>query len=382
MTVHLSSKPPCRLVAVWRALCTLYPSQAKNLAGFRVNEKRWLVVIFGPVPIITASLAVTEWYRGDQPLPMSANNATVDSPTSRSAPAGNLSMATSDYAGVPTITAVADDNSSLARLREMCEERARVVRGRLDDDCEVIVRSPYVIAGDLSRSSLSNWYEQTIGPATRAMQLLYFRTPPDAPTTVYLFGSEESYDHYTLALFGESGVSVYGYYKPTQRTLVMNISTGGGTLVHELTHALMDFDFPRVPDWFNEGLASLHEECQVYDDERGIVGRVNWRLPALRQALAAGELRTLESMATGDDFRGSGESVNYAQARYLCMFMQQRGVLTEYFHQFRANHADDPNGDATLLAVFDQHDWASLNTAFRRWVGELDESTSVSSVSR
>jgi hypothetical protein len=246
----------------------------------------------------------------------------------------------------------------------------------------VIVRAPFVIAGDLSQHALSNWYEQTIGPATRAMQRLYFRTPPDAPITVYLFSSEESYDRYTEALFGESGVSVYGYYKPMDRTLVMNIGTGGGTLVHELTHALMDFDFPEVPDWFNEGLASLHEECQVHSDERGIVGRVNWRLTALRQALAEGKLRTLESMITGDDFRGSEEAVNYAQARYFCMFMQQQGVLAYYFHQFHAQCADDPHGDQSLLAVMDQHDWASLNTAFRRWIGELEDSTTVTSVSR
>ena len=347
-----------------------------------MNEKRWLVVVLGPVPIITASLAVTEWYRGDQPPPMSANNATVDSVSISSAPGDNLFMAGSDHTGLPTIAAVAEDDASQVRLRDRCQQRAKSVRGRLDEQCNVIVRAPFVIAGDLTERSLSNWYEQTIGPATRAMRRLYFQTPPDAAITVYLFGSEASYDHYTQTLFGESGVSVYGYYKPAQRTLVMNISTGGGTLVHELTHALMDFDFPQVPDWFNEGLASLHEECQVYDDERGIIGRVNWRLPALRQALAAGELRTIESMTTGDDFRGSRESVNYAQARYLCMYMQQQGVLTEYFHQFRANQDDDPNGDATLLAVFDQHDWASLNTAFRRWVGELDESTSISSVSR
>ncbi|MEZ6071399.1 MAG: hypothetical protein R3C10_14300 [Pirellulales bacterium] len=265
-------------------------------------------------------------------------------------------------------------------LRLQCEERAEAVRGRLGDDCAVIVRAPFVIAGDLSEQALSTWHERTIGPAARAMSRLYFRAAPNAPIIVYLFASEESYDHYTQTLFGESGVSVYGYYKPAQRTLVMNIGTGGGTLVHELTHALMDFDFPEVPDWFNEGLASLHEECEIFDDERGIVGRVNWRLSALRQALANGQLRTIESMVTGDDFRGSGEAVNYAQARYLCMFMQQRGVLTDYFHLFHANFGDDPDGDETLLAVFDSHDWATLNTAFRRWVGELEESTTVTAV--
>ena len=95
---------------------------------------------------------------------------------------------------------------------------------------------------------------------------------------------------------------MYGYYKPQQRTLVMNISTGGGTLVHELTHALIDFDFPLVPDWFNEGLASLHEACHILPDESRIEGLTNWRLPGLQQAVAERRLPSLER---------SGESAGF-----------------------------------------------------------------------
>ena len=38
------------------------------------------------------------------------------------------------------------------------------------------------------------------------------------------------------------------------------LATGGGTLSHELTHALMEADFPNAPGWISEGLASLHEQ--------------------------------------------------------------------------------------------------------------------------
>ncbi len=73
---------------------------------------------------------------------------------------------------------------------------------------------------------------------------------------VWLFTDEKPYAEHSLRIYGDKDVSVYGYYKPDKRVLVMNIGTGGGTLVHELTHALAAFDFPGQPDWFNEGLAS------------------------------------------------------------------------------------------------------------------------------
>ena len=40
----------------------------------------------------------------------------------------------------------------------------------------------------------------------------------------------------------------------------MNIGPGPGTLSHELVHPYMEANFPNVPAWFNEGLASLYEQ--------------------------------------------------------------------------------------------------------------------------
>jgi hypothetical protein len=199
----------------------------------------------------------------------------------------------------------------------------------------------------------------------------YFRRPPKRPITVLLFNGEQSYNRYAQQLFGDEGISVYGYYKPGQRTLVMNISTGGGTLVHELTHALMDFDFPNVPDWFNEGLASLHEQCHIRSDESGIDGLVNWRLDGLQRALADGKLRSLASLVGSNDFRGAQQTLNYAQARYFCQFMQERGVLKAYYHRFRNDAQDDPLGYRSVSAVFPDHTWEELDAEFRTWVAGL-----------
>jgi hypothetical protein len=237
----------------------------------------------------------------------------------------------------------------------------------------VIVRPPFVIGGDMELADLEAWHNDTIGPAAKAMANCYFRVPPSQPITVLLFDGEQSYNYFADKLFNESGISIYGYYKPNVRTLVMNISTGGGTLVHELTHALMDFDFPKVPDWFNEGLASLHEQCNFQRDQSGpwIEGQINWRLPGLQEAIRRDRLRTLKSMVEENDFRGKLEGTNYAQARYFCLYMQEKGVLREFYRSFRDGLQNDPRGAKAVAAVFANLDWDVLDSEFRDWVMTL-----------
>ena len=117
----------------------------------------------------------------------------------------------------------------------------------------------------------------------------------------------------------------------------MNIRTGGGTLVHELTHALIVYDFPAAPTWFNESLGSLHEQCRI--EPGRIVGMdSNWRLPSLQKALDAGKLRSLRDLMTKGDFYGPLRGLNYAHGRYFCVYMQNRGVLGDFYRRLR----DDP----------------------------------------
>ena len=257
-------------------------------------------------------------------------------------------------------------------LEHACQQVARHWKPRLGEECQLIVREPLVIAGDMSSEELDRWYRETIAPAVEGLQASYVDAEVDHPVSVLLFASQESYTEHIRELFGDEDVSIFGYYKPGHRTLVMNISTGAGTLVHELTHALLDFDFPAVPVWFNEGLASLHEQVRFgrRDDQVHLAGLDNWRLPILQRALERGRLPTLESLVCADDFRLGRASVNYAQARYFCLYLQEQGVLELFYRQLRANHEHDPLGAETLFEVLPDHDWSSLEADFRRWVGE------------
>lgn len=257
-------------------------------------------------------------------------------------------------------------------LHDQCAETAKVLRASVGASRHVIVRPPFVISGNLTRAELDNWHARTLAPATKAMLASYFDRAPDRPITVLLYDNADEYEREAKRLFGDEELSVYGYYKPNRRTLVMNIATGGGTLVHELTHALIDFDFPDVPDWFNEGLASLHEQCRFREDGSGIDGLKNWRLPALQQAIRDGQLRSLESLIHDNDFRGRHMGLNYAQARYFCMYLQHLGLLETYYQEFRANQADDPLGALAVRAVFPDQSWAELDQTYRKWVLELE----------
>lgn len=321
-----------------------------------MSKWRWFVLIFGPLPIVAAAMALTAAVKSGTSGGVSSNEIIV-----RGQSPGTLLAAEA----IPARSSV--DSRALAAA---CNRAAAELQGRLGEDCQAIVRSPFVIAGDMTAKELEAWHRQTIEPAANALAHSYFKTAPDRPITILLFQGEKSYNHYAKTLFDESGISVYGYYKPNVRTLVMNIGTGGGTLVHELTHALIDFDFPDVPAWFNEGLASLHEQCRFRDDAAGpwIEGLENWRLGGLQETVRRGRLRSLQSLISGDDFRGRLEGANYAQARYFCLYMQRQGVLRDYFRLFRQNRKADPQGLKTVAQVFPGQTWPQLDEAFNTWV--------------
>ena len=117
----------------------------------------------------------------------------------------------------------------------------------------------------------------------------------------------------------------------------MNAS-GLGTLSHELVHPYMEANFPDVPSWFNEGLASLYE--QPSERKGHIVGLPNWRLPNLprdsREEIPA--LQALLSTTRDGFYEASYDS--YAYARYLVYYSQEQGKLHEFYKTFLEDKKD------------------------------------------
>jgi hypothetical protein len=225
---------------------------------------------------------------------------------------------------------------------------AAALQAKLDSTFVVLTCPPFVIAGNLSREQLGGYAQDSIVGPAQAMYASFFDTRPDKVITVLLLADANTYHDWAQRLFGDANIPYYGYYRHAQRTLVMNIATGSGTLVHELTHALIAFDWPEVPLWFNEGLASLHEQCQVAGDR--LIGLPNWRLPALPAAIRRGRLAGLEKLPAAD-FYGPDRGLNYAQARYFCQYLQDRGLLRDFYRQYRASAAKKQTLEQVIQSV-------------------------------
>ncbi len=238
------------------------------------------------------------------------------------------------------------------------------------DEFTIVVEKPFVVIGDQSPEIVKQWSTGTIRWAVTQIKDSYFQNEPDHIINIWLFKDKDSYEKNTKALFGRKPTTPYGYYSPSDKALVMNISTGGGTLVHEIVHPFIAANFESCPSWFNEGLASLYEQSS--EREGRIVGLTNWRLRGLQLAIKDSLLGSFERMMSTDD-RGfyEGDSTNYAQARYLCYWLQEQGLLVDYYHRFVENAADDPEGIKTLREILGRPVLSKFQSDWEAYVLEL-----------
>ncbi len=251
------------------------------------------------------------------------------------------------------------------------EETLRVcdeIRHELGEDTHVERVEDYFFVASNDTTAKFIEYKQTISRVFRYLYEDYFSRKPERPIRVYLFRDKSSYDSYCRATYEKPPSTPYGFYMSRERKMVMNISTGTGTLAHELVHPLLSEDFPGVPSWFNEGFASLFEQS----GERGgkMAGFVNWRLPKLRQLLKINKavpladlMKTTTEQFYGEDDRG----VHYAAARYLCLYLQDHGLLIPFFKEFKATASDDPTGAKTMQKITGKTP-AELEPVWRDWV--------------
>lgn len=227
----------------------------------------------------------------------------------------------------------------------------------------IMVQRPFVVVGDGTPDEVVVHAQNTVGWAVRLLRQDYFPKDPDEIIDIYLFKDKQSYEHYNRVLFDEEPTTPYGYFSDKHNALVMNIATGGGTLVHEIVHPYIHKNFPACPPWFNEGLASLYEQCGERNGH--IYGFPNWRLPGLQEAIrnnTAASFPTLMCMSTTQFYANQGP--NYSVARYLCYHLQESGLLREYYRAFVKNHRRDPTGIETLRQVLRQED---MNSFRKRW---------------
>jgi hypothetical protein len=251
-------------------------------------------------------------------------------------------------------------------------EHVKQLKKRLPGDgFHVVVEKPFIVVGDETPATVERRAVQTVRWAVTRLKKDYFTKDPKHIIDIWLFKDRESYEEHAEQLFGSKPTTPYGYYSSRHRALVMNIRTGGGTLVHEIVHPFIEANFPNCPAWFNEGLASLYEQCR--DHKGHIWGLTNWRLAGLQKALSKKRLPPFKTLCatTTREFYDDDSRTNYAQARYLCYYLQERGLLVEFYHDFRKQHRDDPSGYNTLMKVLGNPDAKAFRKRWDAWVATL-----------
>jgi hypothetical protein len=246
------------------------------------------------------------------------------------------------------------------------------LRKRLPEGFQVRVERPFVVVGNGGPADLEHAARDIVRWSVQRLEKDFFARAPEKVLEVWLFKDKPSYQRGVKQLTGEEPSTPYGFYSPSHRMLLMNIATGGGTLVHEIVHPYVEADLPKAPAWINEGLGSLFE--QSADRGGHIVGLTNWRLAGLQDAIVDRRLGSLEKMAhtTNDQFYGDDSGTHYAAARYLMYWLQEQSKLVAFVKALHTELDRDPSGWSTLVAHVGERDMAAFQKRWEAWVLELE----------
>lgn len=232
----------------------------------------------------------------------------------------------------------------------------------------IVIQKPFVVIGDEPQKVVQQRAEETIKWAVDRLKQDFFTRDPEDILDIWLFKDDASYEKHARLLFADTPTTPYGYYSPTHKALIMNIATGGGTLVHEIVHPFMEANFPACPPWLNEGLGSLYEQCGEVDGH--IHGFTNWRLPGLQRAIEAKDVPSFKALTEMDAraFYNEDKGTNYAQARYLCYYLQEKDVLRKFYKEFIARQKEDPSGFKSLRKVLAEPDMDVFKIHWEKYV--------------
>lgn len=180
-----------------------------------------------------------------------------------------------------------------------------------------------------------------------------------------------------------------GYtYRDDQSAVALVSGVKTGTLYHELFHLSVRRQFGDIPQWLDEGIASLYEVSSFRGDS--LFGEPNWRGEIIKQL--GHELPSLERIITADwfpfdasDFEQDRDQIGVstqqlalqsAVNRYFILYLQEQGRLADVYRSFRDRQPDDfpadPKRDAVarVEAVL-QQPLPETQAAFSGWLKQV-----------
>ncbi len=169
-----------------------------------------------------------------------------------------------------------------------------------------------------------------------------------AATALYLLPDAGTYQTFCTTRWGKPCLSDRGFYVADERLAVVDLVRGGRlTVLHEAVHPLVLARFPQIPAWFYEGLSALFENPR-YEANGVLHGSPRARMfdiPHHERKLAP-RVR-LEALFAMDEptFR-KNEAENYAIARFVCLWLDEKGYLWPFFERFRETAWRDSGAQA------------------------------------
>jgi hypothetical protein len=238
--------------------------------------------------------------------------------------------------------------------------RARAVRSTLDADVPMRIEDGTYLLVGVDRGALTPGILHMFEQALAALYNRRFDRHPDHPIAVLLFTSHAHYVQFAPA-------GSLAYYKRKEAEIDVDLSWGDryqSSAVHELVHSLIDPYFEHAPLWLSECLATLYENPSFPSpgEIRGLRGGLRQTTfhAALRSEADEADMR-LDALFTMDPraFKGyrldggggadAGvdlwlQSRNESLARYVCLWLQDRGWLWDFVHRFRDGFDTDRSG--------------------------------------
>jgi hypothetical protein len=255
-----------------------------------------------------------------------------------------------------------------ANKKKVFARRLRDLRMRFPNvSFAVVTYPPFVVITDEEPAEVVKRLENTVPWAIEKLKSMYSWQRPASTIGLWLFSVRDHYDTCMRTFYYEESRSTAGRFVQGSNAVVADISVGNGILVHEIVHAFIHANFPNCPAWFNEGLASLYNRCSEVNGE--MCGHPDRDVLILQNAICRRDILSARRLCalTWKQFKTLSEARNYAQAHYLCYYLQERGLLKEYYRMFNANRRRDPTGYETLKELLGgkgmqqfQEDWVAL----------------------
>lgn len=237
-------------------------------------------------------------------------------------------------------------------------------------DIQMMVKDVFVIVGVEDDTPPEVHYERGIKDFYKYFRDQYFEDPPRSLLVVLISPRPHALVEATKRLYSEVGLTVYapflGYYNPADNLIMATGgSTGYGTLLHEMIHALIKADFPQAPSWLNEGLASLYERTQWTPTRLNTLP--NWRMDRMREENVP-SLQALARQAKGIGLHSHG----IAEIRLLLLFMDQLQMVDDLYRMAKLKGPAFSLEKAIIEFGLNEDDWRSfVKNMFRDYRAEI-----------